>query len=179
MIYKGNEEYGEVFASEVHGVSFYMPNNMSDGYHISRYVAAQAQSIYSSAGATKEVLTAMMDNIIELCNNTKKPSPTLRTDIALIANNILYRTRYPLDEDCAIRMGAIYTFLEGEDPKEANDLWTQKKIRMAHTDSNLYTFFLTTGARFTPQYSALLHHLNGTDYFQMRNQVLAGLTPQR
>jgi len=42
--------------------------------------------------------------MLELCNDEKNMK-TLRTDVATLANNIKYRLSYPVDEDCALRMG--------------------------------------------------------------------------
>src|SRR5690348_822772 len=148
MTFKDNPEYKEVF--ELKGDSptkFYIPDNTAEGYHISRFVAASAQNIYSKAGITAELLDKLMDVILVLCNDTKKTTPNLRTDIALIANQVKYRTKYPVDEDCAIRMGAIYIFMEGEDPHKVNDVWTRRKVQMAKDNPDLYAFFLTTGLK--------------------------------
>jgi hypothetical protein len=149
-------------------------------------VAAGAQNIYASGGATKDVLDAMMNKMLELCNDEKNLK-TLRTDIATLANNIKYRLRYPVDEDCALRMGAIYTFVDGEDPNTTEDHWTRRKVTLAKGDAaqnippdpGLYAFFLSIGIPSTPAWSALLDGLNSTDYFSNRQETLNSLQPQR
>lgn len=180
-----NPKYKEVFYSVVHNLRFYMPADVANGYHMSRYVAAGAQNIYASGGATKELLGNMMDKMLELCND-EKSLKSLRTDIATLANNIKYRLRYPVDEDCALRMGAIYTFVEGEEADITEDYWTARKVAMAKgdiaqnikPDPELYTFFLTIGIPFTPAWSGQLSTLNSTNYFNRRNDTLNSLVPQ-
>lgn len=184
-MFKDNPAYKEVFHSKVHDVRFYMPEDMANGYHLSRYVAAGAQNIYSASGATKELLDAMMTKMLELCNDEKNVK-TLRTDIATLANNIKYRLRYPVDEDCALRMGAIYSFAEGENPDTTEDYWTRRKVAMAKGDAaqdiapdpELYAFFLSSGIPSTPAWSALLDTLSSTDYFSKREEMLNAMMPQ-
>lgn len=146
--YADNPKYKEVYHSIVHNVKLYMPQDAANGYHMSRYVAAGAQNIYAASGATKQLLGNMMDKMLELCNDEKNIK-TLRTDIATLANNIKYRLRYPVDEDCALRMGAIYTLVEGEDADNTDDFWTAKKLAWAKGDAaqqiqpdpDMYAFF--------------------------------------
>lgn len=184
-MFANNPAYKEVFYSAVHNTRFYMPADMANGYHMSRYVAAGAQNIYAAGGATKDLLGAMMDKMLELCND-EKSIKTLRTDIATLANNIKYRLRYPVDEDCAIRMGAIYTFAEGEQPDTTEEYWTARKLAMAKGDAAqniaadpaLYGFFLSTGIPFTPAWSGQLGILSNTNYFSQRNEALNSLQPQ-
>lgn len=177
-------KYKEVFHSTVHGLRFYMPQDAANGYHLSRYVAAGAQNIYATTGATKELLEAMMNKVLELCNEEKNLK-TLRTDVATLANNIKYRLRYPVDEDCALRMGAIYTLMDGENPDTVDDYHTRRKLALAKGDGTqniapdpeLYTFFLATGLPSTPAWSALYNTLSATDYFKERAETLNALTP--
>ncbi len=184
-MFADNPKYKEVFHSTVHDVRFYMPQDVANGYHMSRYVAAGAQNIYAAGGATKDVLEAVMDKMLELCNDEKNLK-LLRTDIATLANNIKYRLRYPVDEDCGLRMGAIYVFAEGEDPDATEDYWTKRKLTMAKgdatqnimPDAELYAFFLAIGMPYTPAWSGLLHTLTPTDYFNKRTEDLNALQPQ-
>jgi hypothetical protein len=185
-MFANNPKYKEVFYSKVHDIKFYMPEDVATGYHLSRYVAAGAQNIYSSAGATKDLLGAMMDKMLELCNEEKNVK-SLRTDIATLANNIKYRIKYPVDEDCALRMGAIYTFVDGEDPDSTEDYWTRRKLALAKGDAaqnippdpELYAFFLSIGMPFTPSWSELSPGSTGSGYFSQRTETLNALQPQR
>lgn len=182
--YANNPLYKEVFYSKVHDVKLYMPADAANGYHMSRYMAAGAQNIYAAAGATKDLLEHMMDKMLELCNDEKSLN-MLRTDIATLANNIKYRLRYPVDEDCALRMGAIYTFAEGEDPECTDDLWTARKVAMAKgdvshdilPDPELYTFFLSIGLESTPAWKEQLDILSDLNYFKTRKDNLNALLP--
>lgn len=173
------------FESTVHeGLRLYVPASDTD-YHLSRYVAAGAQNIYSASGATKDLLSAMMDRMIEMCNDEKNIK-TLRTDIGVLANNIKYRLAYPIDEDCALRMGATYCFLEDEDPDTVSDVFTRKKVLFAKGDPqqkikhdpDLYAFFLNLGQINTPSWKGLEQDLNDTDYLKSRTETLRSLTPQ-
>ncbi len=184
-MFADNPKYKEVFYSKVHNTRFYMPEDIATGYHLSRYVAAGAQNIYAGAGATKDLLDAMMDKMLERCNDEKNIK-TLRTDIATLANNIKYRLRYPVDEDCGLRMGAIYCFAEGEDPDTTEDYHTRRKVAMAKGDATqnippdpeLYAFFLSIGIPYTPAWSELSATLTNTNYFSQRLEALNALQPQ-
>lgn len=183
--YKDNPKYTEVFHSKIHDIKLYMPQDVANGYHMSRYVAAGAQNIYAAGGATRELLSNMMDKMLELCNDEKSVK-TLRTDIATLANNIKYRLKYPVDEDCALRMGAIYTFAEGEDAEQTEDYWTNRKVTWAKGDASqniapdpeLYSFFLSIGTASTPAWKELSGTLTDSSYFKTRNNNLNGLMPQ-
>lgn len=184
-MFSENPKYKEVFHSTVHNIRFYMPADIANGYHMSRYVAAGAQNIYASGGATKDLLNRMMDKMLELCNDEKSVK-TLRTDIATLANNIKYRLRYPVDEDCALRMGAIYCFVDGENPDVTEDYWTNRKITLAKGDAGqdikpdpeLYAFFLSIGVAYTPAWSEQSAILTDSNYFSQRREVLNALMPQ-
>jgi hypothetical protein len=172
MTFKDNPDFKCEFDNGK--IQVYIPAELSS-YHTQRYVAAMAQQIYSEAGATKDVLSAIMDNIIAICND--KDTKTAKTDIAVLANNIKYRLQYPVDEDCAIRMGAILSFMEGEDPNTISDIWTRKKVQLAHENQDLYTFFLTLGIVNTPEYKERLDTSIDMEYFNKRREVLAQLQP--
>lgn len=186
VIFKNNPEYKEAHVAKVvehsegrdfvRKVPVFIPTGVTQ-YHLSRLVAANAQNIYSTSGITKDLLVAMLKQVVTLCNDRKKPLDTVLTDIATLGNNLLYRTKYPLDELCAIRMGAIYSFIEGEDPNSVNPSYTQRKIDLAMEDADLYDFFLNMGAIHTPAYKTLLNHLQDSEYFKNRKITLQGLTP--
>lgn len=184
--YAGNPAYREVFHSKVHDVRLYMPEDPANGYHMSRYVAAGAQNIYAAGGATKDLLGSMMDKMLELCNDEKNVK-TLRTDVATLANNIKYRLRYPVDEDCALRMGAIYTLAEGEDAEQTEDFWTARKVAWAKGDAaqnippdpELYAFFLSIGITSTPAWKEQSDILSDSNYFRTRTDNLNALQPTR
>lgn len=177
--------YQVAFESKVHNCKFYVPAT-DTSYHISRYLAAGAQNIFSGAGATREVLEAISNRVLEICNADKKQADTWRSDISTLMNNIKYRLQYPIDELCAIRMGAIYCFMEDEDPNETHDVHTRKKLAMAKgdelngtkADPDLYTFFLSMGVQSTESWKGYEAALEGTDYFQNRQETLTSLTPQ-
>lgn len=183
-MFENNPKYKEVFHSKVHDLKFYVPEDIANGYHMSRYVAAGAQNIYASSGATKELLGAMMDKMLELCNDEKNIK-SLRTDVATLANNIKYRLKYPVDEDCALRMGAIYTYVEGESPDATEDFWTKRKVTLAKGDATqsikpdpeLYGFFLSIGLPYTPAWSEQSAILSDTDYFKNREEMLNSMMP--
>lgn len=176
MNFKNNPDYKCCFTLKREGkedVRFYEMAAKGE-YHISRYVAASAQNIYSASGITADMLNGIMDKIIEMCNS-KDIITTIKTDIAMLANQIKYRTKYPLDELCAIRMGAVYTFMEGEDPNSVKDNWTQAKVTYALDNPDLYTFFLHKGIAFTPSYRELSEVLNDSEYFKNRALTLHSL----
>jgi len=158
------------------GVTLYMPVDIHS-YHKSREIAMQAQERYSKGGISKEVLQAMAAKAIEICNKTQS-NDTIRTDMGVLWNNLLARTADPVDELCAIRMGAIACFLPNENPDTVEIAFTNKKVRLAEQHPNLYAFFLNTGIAFTPEYSNLLRGLNVEDYLSSRADMMKGLTLQ-
>lgn len=165
--------YKLVFHSDIHNVDFYM----AEKYHLSRYIAAGSQNIYSASGCTKEYLDLITNKMIEICNGNN--TTTAKTDMALLANNIRTRLAYPIDEDCAIRMGAIYAIMDGEDPDKCESFWVNKKMVMCKGDANtpadpdMYTFFLNMGYQSTPEWNGLLPHLEAMeDYLTQRNELL-------
>lgn len=178
MQYGNNTKYKCVFESKVHGIKFYEPEQ----YHISRYIAAGQQGIYSSAGVTKEYLEAITGKMLEICNSNN--TSTAKTDMALLAQNIRVRLKYPVDEDCAIRMGAIYAIAEGEEADTVSALWIKKKMDMCKgtielpPDPDMYAFFLNTGYGLTKEWDGLLTDTDTlTDYLTKRNDMLLQTMP--
>ncbi len=158
------------------GTEFYVHTNDSE-IALARFIAAQAQNIYSQSGATKEMLQALVGQMLDIVNDDKSNNKRIRSDISTLCNNILYRTKYPLDEECSLRMGAIYTIMDGEDPNKCEDSWTQKKMKLAREDRGLYDFFIQMGINATPAYRELSTASSDSGYFQRREQTLEALTP--
>lgn len=173
---KNNPDFKEVFTHDHY--RFYIPAEHTK-YHTSRYVTANNQLIFANAGATADVITAHLDKIIEFCNQTK-PMETMRTDIAAICNALLYRTKFPVDEKCGIRMGALLCFMEyehegntiSENPNEVSKFWNDKKFELANTVPEIYTFFLTWGIGNIPQYNEVLNTSKAEDYFEKRREAI-------
>lgn len=170
---------------------FYVPTNIATGYHHSRYVEAMHNDIYARSGATKEVIRTLAEEMITICNDELNKAK-LRTDIALLANNLLYRTQNPIDQQCAIRQGALLCFLEttiaptpptptpqtiSEDPNIVKYEWQQRKEAMALADPDLYTFFLTLGYSNLETYDEALSTLLEEDYFNRRTLTLQTMQP--
>jgi hypothetical protein len=155
-------------------VRLYVPEDLTN-YHKSREVAMSAQERYSNGGISKDLLQALAADALERCNK-QLDTNTLRTDMAVLWNNILARTKEPVDDDCAVRMGAIACFLEDENPNKVEDAWTRKKLMLAKEYPDVYAFFLNMGIAFTPAYNSLLRGLNVQDYLNKREEMLKGLT---
>lgn len=176
--------YLAAFTSTVHNLTIYTPADSTD-YHMSRYVAAGAQEIYASCGATKELTGKMYEEMKKICDeahSNKNLSGYMQINTLL--DNLLYRHAYPVDELCALRMGAILSFLPNEDPEAIYDAHTRKKVALALGDENtpgdpeLYAFFLTLGVVHTPAYTGLLATLIDSDYLERREVALRSLRPQ-
>lgn len=169
-------------AISIQGYSVYIPQEIT-AYHKSREVAAMAQHSYSESGITPDYLKAITDELLKCVNDDKNKN--VRSDISILTNNIKYRLAYPVDEDCAIRMGAILSFIEYKDGKKViseptdkvEDFWTRKKVELAHLYPELYTFFLTWGVVNTPAYNNHSDISIDTDYFNKRRQALKALLP--
>lgn len=178
--------YVKSYTSAIHNLSIYTPSDSTD-YHMSRYVAAGAQEIYSSCGATKELTGKMYQEMKRICDeahSNKDLSGYMKINTLL--DNLLYRHAYPVDELCALRMGAILSFLPDEDPESIYDANTRRKVALALGDPannivgdpELYAFFLTVGVVHTPAYTGLLDTLIASDYLERREVALRSLTPQ-
>lgn len=163
-------------AKEFGQYRFYTPVNIAEGYHLSRYVEALNQQIYANAGATRDVLQQTVAAILERCNDMKNPK-TFRTDVAAIAQSIQYRLQYPVDQQCALRMGAILCFFEDENPDMYNAQLMEKKVTLALEHPELYTFFLTWGISNLPLYRERLDTLTDPDYFLKREEMIRSLKP--
>lgn len=177
MTFAGNPLFKEVFHSKVHNVKFYAPANGE--YHMSRYVAAGAQNVFSQAGMTKDLITRFLNKMLDICNEEKNVK-RVRTDIAILCNNLIYRTDHPVDEDCAIRMGAIYVFIEGENPDTVDPQTITKKINLVKGDPydpDLYAFFLTLGATNTPSWNESEPVTIDWEYLTNRADMLRSLMP--
>lgn len=180
MKLKGNVKME--LAIERHGVRYYVNKNVED-YHLLRKLEAERHLIYATSGATKDLIQAICKEIINRAN--QDGFRTARTDIAILANNLLYRTQKPVDEHCALRMGAILTYMaftseDGseieEDPETSGADWLDIKERRAMEDPELYNFFILTGINVIPEYRKLADSSNLTEYFRTRRNELAGLT---
>lgn len=182
-LHKDNPQYKLIFESKVHGIKFYMPVD-NGGYHMSRYIAAGQQNIYSSLGATREYLDGLTQKMLDLCNNENNKD-RLRTDMAVLANNLRYRLQYPVDEDCSIRMGAIYAIAQDEHADIHDNFQTQRKVDLAKgnqthhisPDPDLYAFFLSMGLQATESWTKYEPTTTGNGYFQKRLSDLENLMP--
>lgn len=156
--------------------SLYIPVNVTD-YHSSREQEATNQNIYSEAGATAKFLGSICEAGIKMIENDQK-NDNLRTNMISILGEILYRTKYPVDSWCGVRMGAILSYIEypGEDgtiisePKDITYAWIEKKVQLAADYPELHTFFFSWGAINTPSWSNRLDSLNDQDYFNERQR---------
>lgn len=165
----------EFVTQKINGVEqplrFYAPVNVADGYHLSRYIAASAQNIFSAAGCTPELLKRLCDGIIEAVNKNKLD------EVAVLANNIKYRLAYPVDENAALRMAMIFHFVHGENPNTCDAHWTEWKLKKVIEDPAAYTFFLSRGINATPAYNDYLQGITQSS-LEQRREALKALTPQ-
>ncbi|MDV7696289.1 hypothetical protein N6B72_05085 [Chryseobacterium soli] len=161
MQYKDNPEFTLLFESKMFDTSgnalkkgneplrFYAYANISN-YHMSRFLAANAQNGYSAAGITPDVMNAICDKMIQAVNDKKI------ADVAVLANNLKYRTKYPVDENALLRMAMIYSFVENENPDKCESHWTDWKLKKILEEPEAYSFFLPIGLELTPAYSESL-----------------------
>lgn len=171
MTYKDNPEFKLDFESKMFDVNgntliegaeplrYYSYINISN-YHMSRYIAANAQNQYSAAGITPEVINAICDKMIQSVNDRKI------TDVAILANNLKYRTKYPVDEHASLRMAMIYTFVEREQADKCENHWTEWKLQKILAEPEAYSFFLPIGMELTPAYSEFLQEISASSLSQ-------------
>lgn len=177
-----------ILKKEKDNIRIYIHSNPME-LHTTRYVEILNQQIYANAGATKETLQEAIDEILLRCNDMKNQK-TFRTDIAAIAQSLQYRLQYPVDQHCAIRIGALCSFYEediydggklvktiSENPDKFDGFFQQKKEMIALNDPDWYSFFLTWGIVNTPEYNNRLDTLTDTDYFVKRETIIKSLNP--
>lgn len=163
----------------------YTPHNVGDiiiytctdpnGYHMTRYVEAQNQQIFASCGFTKEKLQAVTDEIIKICNDGTKQA--VRTDVAALANMLQYCMQYPLEENCALKMGCVLSFIDGEDPNKVHPAKEAEKLALALNNPEAYTFFLSWGLSNIPEYRKILDISTSSDYLVKRKETMRSLLP--
>lgn len=185
-MYLDNPSYQLMATQQAGDITYriYIPAQATE-YHMSRHIEATKQSIYAGAGTNEDVIQAHMDAIIERCNMAVD-SKTFKTDIAAIATALKYRTQYPVDQHCAIRMGCILSFMEyekdgaliSEAPDKTEFLWLKKKEDLAMTHPDLYSFFLTWGATNVQRWSPHLDTLKDQEYLRTRQTTLAAMLPK-
>lgn len=175
MQYKDNPAYQIAFTAfkgqadkEVH---FYTPKDVMNGYHMSRKIAGQVQDMYGGSGMTRELLSDLFEQMEQAINSDEK-NAQIRTKLSTLIANGKYRMKYPVDELCALRMAALYLFIEGEDPSTVAPHITERKVQIALSDPDAYAFFLTIGAEFMPSWSGLNQSLKDVDYIQARNEMI-------
>lgn len=140
-------------------------------YHLSRYVAASAQNIYSESGLTKSILAKICSEMTNAINNKKLD------EVAVWVNNIKARISYPVDEDASLRMAMIYHFVEGENPDKCENHWTEWKLKQIKNDPEAYSFFLPIGLAYTPIYREYLEEISEASLME-RKSMIQMLTPQ-
>ncbi len=177
---KDNKKYKLELSA--HGYNLYVPVNASD-YHISRHVEAMKHNIYASAGVTRERLSEILAAILERCNKDNQATQW-RTEIGNLVSYLQACMKSPVDELCAIRLGACLVFIEKEgkdgyceNPDQPELFYQKEKERLAQQHSELYSFFLTWGLVNSPEYRELSEVLNDTDYFRKRREMLEALLP--
>lgn len=164
-----NADYKLVLSHAGH--DFFMPTDTTT-YSKWRELAMSGQDAFSRAGISEDVLKQFAQQLLDKCN--KQPNDTtLRSDTAVIATNILLRLREPVDELCAVRMGAIACIHADEDPVQCTRSWIAKKMELAKEHPAIFDFFLHMGIGFTPLYGSLLRGLTAEEYLTNRNEQLS------
>lgn len=161
----------------------YTPVDIANGYSTQRYIEALNQQDYANSGGNKEVWSKLADQLIDWANSTH-PVDDIRTNMGLIGQNMRYRLQYPVDQHCAVRMGAILSFIEykdaigmvvTEDPADYKSRFTQLKETLAHQHPDLYAFFLSWGIANLPEYRKALDGSTAQDYFNRRTEAIRTL----
>lgn len=178
-MYANNPAYQ--LQKEIDGWRIYTPVNIMDDTSLYRYTEAINQDIYNRAGASKEVIEQVMNMIIERCNDTERTFRTARTDIAALANSMLFRLKNPVDEHCALRMGFILSYMENDTHSEpvtnTQPWWMNKKMELAMNNPEAYAFFLTWGMSSSPTYREALDTLTDSNYFNKRQEQINAILP--
>lgn len=163
----------EIAYTQKDGVTFWKPVKTTD-YHLTRVIEATKHSLFSSLGLTKDTLQSLMNEIINRCNKDGE-SAKWRTDVGALANMVLYAMANPLDEHCAMRLGACLVFMEDENPDAPSEFWENKKYALAFENPDTYAFFLTMGINASDEYRQLSEVLKNSDYFRNRKKKMNSL----
>ncbi len=169
--YADNNAFAPVFTSKVTGTVFYGLKDITQ-LSTARTVAQAAQGIFADGAVSRPLLTEIAQQIIKEANSNNL------VNVAVWANNLLYRCTYPVDEDVALRASACAVFIDGEDPKESTAADIAKKVDLMKRDDEAYAFFLAMGLRLVPAYKAFEGE-NFQTYFQRKRNALQALTPVR
>lgn len=171
-LYENNPGFHKIY--DKNSTVLYAPVQTAS-YHMSRYVAAGEQNIYSASGATKDYLDKLTSQMLDIVNTGNRER--VISDIAVLCNNLRYRMKYPVDADCAIRMGAIYAILPDEPADKCELVYINRKLELAQKDPDLYAFFLSMGTASTPSWNGLLTDLEPmNEYLKNRAAILQSLT---
>lgn len=181
-MFKNNPKYSK--QGEFNGASIYTCVKDTD-YHTVRYLEALNWQTFASCGTTKEKLSAITSEMMRLCNEETK-TPTLRTDIAALAQLIQYQLKYPVDEHCALQLGCMLSFIEwehdgnvySENPNSVDDFYMKKKRDLAMNDGEAYAFFFGWGIANIPEYQSQFDSLTSTDYLESRRQAIQMMLPE-
>lgn len=181
-MYKDNPSF--IKQSEFNGVSVYTCVKETE-YHTVRYIEALNWQAFASCGITKDKLSVLTDEIIDMCN-AEKPAKTLKTDIASIAQLIKYAMKYPVDEHCGVQLGCMLSFIEyevdgvtySEPADKIDELFMRKKMDIALNNSDAYAFFLGWGIANIPEYRTHFDISTSTDYFKNRLQAMQAIMPE-
>ncbi|ROI05460.1 hypothetical protein EGI16_03475 [Chryseobacterium sp. G0240] len=180
-MYKDDPKFTMMFESKIFNINgdrlkegdeplrYYSLTNMSE-YHMSRHLAASAQNMYSAAGITPTVINSICDQMIQAVNDKKI------VDVAVLANNLKYRTKYPVDEHATLRMAMIYSIVEREDPDKCENHWTEWKLKRILDEPEAYSFFLPIGLELTPAYSEYLQEVS-LNSLNQRKTMLESMQP--
>lgn len=174
MQYQNNQDYQIAFTAfkgQENETHFYVPKDTMNGYHMSRKVAGQVQEMYGGAGITKELLSDIVGQMKDAINSDEK-AVKIRTNMAAMVANLEYRLKYPIDEMAALRMAALYLFIEGEDPNHVHPHITEQKVKIAMQDPEAYAFFLHIGSEFQGSWRESTLSLEDEDYIQARNEMI-------
>lgn len=170
MTFKDNPAYKPVATSSVTGVTFYQLTDITN-LPLDRKIALESQIAFADGVITKELLEKIATAALKDLNETK----TL-TNQAVFWNNLLYRVRYPIDEDTTLRAAAVCLYIDGEEEKVESH-WTDRKVHEMKLDSQLHAFFLTLGLGITKKSLGFGGESSVEEYFRNRNHTLKTLNP--
>ena len=178
MTFKDNPDY-EIAHSVMHEgkqVDFFVPVDKTNGYHLSRKIAGDAQDSIARLGATVETFETDIDKVNELLNQDGLKNEKRIENAASYLKWIKYRLKHPKNEECALRMAAIFLFIEGENPDKPIPHITEKKVNIAFANPETYTFFLTIGESLMKSWQTFTESIKDEDYLMTRAKMMRILT---
>ena len=125
-----------------------------------RAIAAEVATRFADMNITKTELKTLIVRMKEEAN---------KGDIVSVFNlmaELDFRLDFIGEQETLLELASVYYVLEGENPDDLSDEWTEKKKKILKEDSDCRDFFLSKVYLFTTKHS----ELSGADFLKYLKQ---------